>query len=59
MIDDQVFHIAHDLNIALVGISGDGLESLAVFLVDGGGLGMQDKGNCQQALRLLSSATVE
>lgn len=50
MINDQVFHIAHNLSVALVRIGSDCLESLAVFLVDRRGLGMQDKGNRQQPL---------
>lgn len=53
MIDDEVFYVAHDLCIALVGVGRDGLQALAVLLVDRGGLGMQDKGDRQQALRCL------
>lgn len=54
MVDDEVFDIAHDLCIALVGVGSDCLQALAVFLVDRSGLGMQDKGDRQQALGSLS-----
>lgn len=55
MIDDEVFHVAHDLGIALMRVGSDGLEPLAVFLVDHCRLGMKDKRDRQQALRCLVS----
>lgn len=52
MIHDQVFHVAHNLCIALMRVGSDSLQTLAVFLVDRRGLGMQDKGDRQQALKV-------
>lgn len=57
VIVDQILDITHNLCIALVCVCGDTLEPLAMFLVDHRRLGMQHKGNCQQALELLSSGS--
>lgn len=35
-------------------VRSDSLETLAVFLIDGSGLRVQDKGDCQEALKQLS-----
>lgn len=40
MVGDQVLHIQHDFCIALVCIGSDGLETLAVILIDDRGLRM-------------------
>lgn len=42
----------------MVGVGRDCLQHIAVFLVDGGGLGMQDKGDGQQTLEGLESANM-
>lgn len=51
MIQHQIFHVSHDLRISEVGVGGDGFEAFAVFLGNGGGLGMKHKGDRQQALQ--------
>lgn len=50
MIENQVLDISHNLSIALVSISRNGVEPLAGFLRDGYGLGMQHKGDCEETL---------
>jgi hypothetical protein len=50
MIEDQVLDITHNLGIALVSISGNGVEPLAGFLRDGCRLGMQHEGDCEETL---------
>lgn len=47
VIKHQSLYITHNLCIAMVGVGRDCLQHLTVFLVDGGGLGMQDKGDGQ------------
>jgi hypothetical protein len=50
MIENQVLDITHNLGIALVSISRNGVEPLAGFLRDGDGLGMQHKGDGEETL---------
>jgi hypothetical protein len=47
MIEHQIFYISHNFCIAQVGVGSNGLQPFTVFLVNGGGLGMQNKGNSQ------------
>lgn len=47
VIEHQILYITHNLCIAMAGVGGDGLQHLTVFLVNCGGLGMQDKGDGQ------------
>lgn len=55
VVGDQILHIQHDLCIALVCVGCDGLQTLAMILVDDGGLGVQDERNSQETLlRLLA-----
>jgi hypothetical protein len=50
MIEHQILYIAHNLCVAQVGVGGDRFQAFAMFLVDGGGLGMQNKGDSQETL---------
>lgn len=50
MIKNQIFDIAHNLRIALMSISCNGVEPLVGLLKDGRGLGMQHKGDCEETL---------
>jgi hypothetical protein len=50
VVGDQILHIQHDLCIALVCVGCDGLENLAMILVNDGGLGVQDKRHSQETL---------
>lgn len=58
VVKHQILYITHNLCIAMVGVGRDCLQHIAVFLVDGGGLGMQDKGDGQQTLEGLESANM-
>jgi hypothetical protein len=43
----QILYITHNFCIAMVGVGRDCLQDLPILLVDGRGLGMQDKGDGQ------------
>lgn len=43
MIEYQILYITHNLGISMMSVGRDGLQYLTVFLVNCGGLGMQDK----------------
>jgi hypothetical protein len=47
MIKHQILYITHNLCIAQVGVGGYRFQAFAMFLVNGGGLRMQNKGDSQ------------
>lgn len=47
VIEHQILYITHNLCITMVGVGSDSLQYLTVFLVNCGGLGVQDKGDGQ------------
>lgn len=57
MVVHEILDIAEDLLVALVRVVCDRLEAFAGFLRDDGGLGVEDKGDCQQALVVLSECS--
>jgi hypothetical protein len=44
MIKHQILYISHNFCITQVSVGSDGLQPFTMFLVNGGGLGMQNKG---------------
>lgn len=50
VIVDEALNISHDLGITLVCIGGHFEEVLAMFLVNGRGLGAEDEGHGEEAL---------
>lgn len=47
MVIDEVFDVAHDFRIALMGVGRDRQQFDAVFLIDCCGLRVQNKGDCE------------
>lgn len=47
MIKHQILYIFHNLSISEVGICSDRFQAFAMFLGNGGGLGVKHKGDSQ------------
>lgn len=50
MVQNEILHIAHDLPVSLMGICCYGAQLLAAFIVDGCGMRVQHKGDCEETL---------
>lgn len=50
MVQDEILHIAHDLPVSLMGVSCHGAQHFAAFIIDGRGMRVQHKGDCEETL---------